>query len=641
MKSEYQGPRYLNRLITIMAVVVSIYHIYQARWMLLPLDQHKVIHVAFGLVFVFLGSLVIKKQKYSNLKKLISLILALATVVLSAYIVFNYYNIVIKMGVPARFDVIVGGLLVLLVLEGTRRAWGPIIPIIVIFGLAYGYFGAYLPGVLFHGGLKLPRLIAYSSIYFQGIYGTLTGAGAVEVFMFVLYGCALETAGGVDFFMKIARRLGGRLRSGPAQSAILGSAFMGTISGSVAANVATTGKITIPLMIKNGYSKELAGAVEAVASTGGQLTPPVMGVVAFIMASTTNNHYFQICKTALFPALIFYIYLACTIQIRAARKNFPIPKEKINENLLGDLKKDGYLLLSLFILIFCLATYMPPAVAAFNAILSLFLLYAIKTFIIKRKIKPFIIEMWHFFINALSSGAKQATKLGLILACLGIMVELFVVTGFAQKISFQMIELAGGSLILMLGLIALTCILFGMGMPTVGTYMVVSVLAAPALVRLGIPLLAAHMFVFYYGLMAMVTPPVGVGVIVATGISEGNYFKTAFIATKLALPGFILPLFFIYRPELLWMDVTVFEAFMTFVFVLTGLICLVAIFERYFFNKLNILEILILTITCYLLLSTGNWSSLAGLILFTTILVVQYLKRKRLMQDVDNKEISL
>ena len=212
------------------------------------------------------------------------------------------------------------------------------------------------------------------------------------------------------------------------------------------------------------------------------------------------------------------------------------------------------------------------------------------------------------------------------------MVELFVVTGFAQKISFQMIELAGGNLLLMLGLIAITCILFGMGMPTVGTYMVVSVLSAPALVKLGIPLLAAHMFVFYYGLMAMVTPPVGVGVIVATGITEGNYFKTAFDATKLALPGFILPLFFIFRPEILWIDVSMFEAFLTFVYLLAGLMCLASIFERYFLNKLSFYEIIFLVILCYLLLLPGSITSIAGLLLFLTFYIYQYSKRKKFQE---------
>ncbi|MDD4362851.1 MAG: TRAP transporter fused permease subunit, partial [Atribacterota bacterium] len=395
------------------------------------------------------------------------------------------------------------------------------------------------------------------------------------------------------------------------------------------ANVATTGKITIPLMIKNGYTKEMAGAVEAVASTGGQLMPPVMGVVAFIMASVTSNHYFQICKTALFPALIFYLYLAFTIQLRAIRKNLPIPDKEEQHDLWITFKKDGYLLLSLVVLVYSLAIYMPPAIAAYNAILSLVFLFTIKTMITKKRIKPALCDIGTFLVQSLSSGAKQAAKLGLILACLGIMVELFVVTGFAQKISFQMIELSRGNLLLMLLFIAITCLLFGMGMPTVGTYMVVSVLSAPALVKLGIPLLAAHMFVFYFGLMAMVTPPVGVGVIVATGISEGNYFKTAFNATKLALPGFILPLFFIFRPEILWIDTSFVGVFITFVYILIGLFCLAIVFERHFFDHLKFWEIIFFTINSILLLSPGNLTSLIGLFLFTSYLAYYHIKSKK------------
>jgi len=317
------------------------------------------------------------------------------------------------------------------------------------------------------------------------------------------------------------------------------------------------------------------------------------------------------------------------------RLYIPLPKGEENVNLLQTFKEDGYILLSIVVLIYCLAVYMPPAIAAFNATISLFLLFAIKRFLVRRKIGPFAKDMYKFFIDSLFLGAKQGTKIGLVLSSLGIMVELFVVTGFAQKISFQMIELSGGVLPIMLALIGLTCIIFGMGLPTVGTYMVVSVLAVPALVRLGIPLLAAHMFVFYYGLMAMVTPPVGVGAIVATGLAEGDYIKTALMATKLSLPGFILPFIFIYRPAILWMNATIFEVFITFVFVLVGLICLISILERYYFTRLNILEMLVMAISCYLLLSPANWYSLIGLILFAAISIFQYRKRKRLMLNVD------
>jgi len=510
-----------------------------------------------------------------------------------------------------------------------------VIPSVIILSLAYGYFGSYLPGIFFHGGLTLQRLIAYSSIYFKGIYGSLVSLSAAEVFMFVLFGCVLEAAGGIELFMNIAAKFGGRLRSGPSQAAILGSGLMGTITGSVAVNVATIGKVAIPMMIKNKYSKEEAGAIEAVAATGGQLMPPVMGITAFIIASTTNTHYFTVCKTALIPALIFYFVLVYAAQLKALKNDIPVPKEEKNVNLLQTFKEDGYILLSIIVLIYCLAIYVPPAIAAFNAIISIFFLFAIKKLMIRRKIGPLIKDMYKFFIEAFSLGAKQGTKIGLILSGLGILVELFVATGFAQKISFNMIELSGGILIIMLALIGITCILFGMGLPTVGTYMVVSVLAAPALVKLGIPLLIAHMFVFYYGLMAMVTPPVGVGAIVAAGLAESNYLKTAIMASKLALPGFILPFMFVYRPAILWMNVTIFEAFITFVFVLTGFVCLISILERYFFTKLNILEMLIMAISCYFLWSPNNWRSLIGLILFAVISVFQYRKRKRLILNVD------
>lgn len=620
-EDKFKSSFRLSIFITIIAVTASIYHMISTQWLIVSLDEHKIIHIAFGLVIVYLLSL--QDKKSSMIGKIFSILLLLIGLGASIYLIINYEEISTRMGLASTSDTILGLILVLLVLEATRRAWGIIIPAIVVLAMLYGYFGQYMPGILYHGGLSIDRLIAYASTNFQGIYGSFTGIGAREVFMFVLLGTTLQAAGATDFFMKIAHAVGGRFRSGPAQAAVVSSAFMGSVSGNISTNVATTGSITIPMMIKKGLSKEFAGAVEAVASTGGQIMPPVMGAAAFLMANNLGVSYAFIIVAAALPAIIYYLYLAVSIQIRAVKKGLPIQKKEESQAMTA-LKEDGYLMLSLIVLIIALYIKVPVSLAALYAILSLMVLVAIKKLIIhKSNYKLFFKEMGSFLVESLSSGAINGTKLGLMMASLGIMIELFVVTGFAQRISFQMIELAGGYLPLLLLLVALTCLLFGLGMPTTGAYLTVALLAAPALVEFGIPEISAHFFVFYFALMAAVTPPVGIGAIVATGISGGNYLKTALIASRLALPGFMLPVYFVYRPDLLWVDANFFGIIITFISILLGLISLSAVFERFLMQNLSIWQILILLTSATLSLFPEIWTSLIGIALFGLVIVIQ------------------
>ena len=457
----------LGFLITVIAIVASLYHMISTKWLLVSLDEHKVLHIAIGLILVYLLSIQVDNEKKSLAKKIISLILLVISIVASLFILVNYESISTNIGLPSKSDTIVGFILVVVVLEATRRAWGFIIPTIVLIAMLYGYFGQYMPGILYHSGLSFDRLIAYASTNFQGIYGSFTGIGAREVFLFVLLGTTLQAAGATNFFMKVAQGIGGRFRSGPAQAAVISSAFMGSVSGNISTNVATTGSITIPMMHKKGLSREYAGAVEAVASTGGQLMPPVMGAAAFLMATNLGVSYAEILVAALLPALIYYLYLAVSIQIRSVKVNISMGEEE-KVNTLQAFKEDGYLLLSLVILILALYLKVPVTLAALYAVLSLVILVAIKKMIVLRNIKLFAKEMGDFLGESLKSGAINGTKLGLMMASLGIMIELFVVTGFAQRLSFQMIELAGGHLPLLLLLVAITCLIFGLGMPTTG-----------------------------------------------------------------------------------------------------------------------------------------------------------------------------
>ncbi|MFA1820835.1 TRAP transporter permease [Virgibacillus oceani] len=614
-------------IITIIAVIASLYHIFSTQWLVVSLDEHKVLHITFGLVIVYLLSLQKVEGKAILFKRILRTGLLIIAIGASAFIFINYESISTNIGLPSTSDTIVGFILVVMVLEATRRAWGFIIPSIVLIAMLYGFFGQYMPGILYHSGLSFERLIAYASTNFQGIYGSFTGIGAREVFMFVLLGTTLQAAGATNFFMRIAQGVGGRFRSGPAQAAVISSAFMGSVSGNISTNVATTGSITIPMMNKKGLSREYAGAVEAVASTGGQIMPPVMGAAAFLMATNLGVSYAEILIAALLPALIYYLYLAVSIQVRAVKVNISMKSEE-KVNTLQALKEDGYLMISLIVLVLALYLRVPVTLAALYAILSLFILVCIKKIIVHNNLKVFAQDMGSFLVESLKSGAINGTKLGLMMASLGIMIELFVVTGFAQRMSFQMIDIAGGYLPLLLILVAITCLIFGLGMPTTGAYLTVALLAAPAMVNFGIPAMVAHFYVFYFALMAAVTPPVGIGAIVATGISGGNYLKTALHATKLALPGFLLPIFFVYRPELLFVDANLFEAIFAAVATLAGLIAISALIEWHFVDKIRIWQALLLLIASSLLLFPEVMTSLIGLLVFGAVIFIQYKQKQ-------------
>lgn len=609
-------------MITFIAVIASIYHMINAKWIIFPLDQHKVIHIAIGLILIFLLGMKTKKV----FPKVYLTLFMLITTLASGYLVLNYFVIQKRMGLACDLDTLVGIAMVLLVMEGARRVWGPIIPSIVIISMLYGIFGRYMPGILFHGGLSIKRLFAYAATNFQGIYGSMTGTGSMEVFLFILLGSFLEACGGTEFFMKLGKAVGSRFSSGPAQTAVVASGLMGTVQGSIAANVATTGIVTIPLMIQTGYKPEYAGAVEACASTGGQLMPPVMGVAAFLIASSTRTPYIRICLMALLPALVYYLYLAINIQIRATKMN--LQRGEKATGTLQAIKEDGYLLIFMPVLVWLLAIRTPVTLAAFYTIIVLSTLVAIKKLlVVKFNLKYFFFEMRDFLIRGLKNGAIEGTKIGIMLACMGVMIELFTVTGFAQRISLQMVTLSHGILPLLLFYVAITCIFFGMGMPTVGTYMAVSVLAAPALIRFGIPMVAAHFYVFYYGLMAAVTPPVGIGIIVATGIAKSNYLKTGLAATRLAVPGFLLPIFFIYRPEILFINTTVFRALVSFVSALLGCVSISCLFEMFFITRLKIWQIIVFILIVYLAFDPSIISTFFGLLLLAVIAIAQTRER--------------
>lgn len=585
--------RRLNFLVNVLAIGLALFHMITVVWPLASVNQYKIIHVAGALALVLLLSIRDRKteRKFKSLAKGIDVLLLLVGLSASAFFFVFYEDIVTSIGLQNTATAVAGALLLVVVLETTRRAWGWVIPIMVVLGLAYALYGPSLPGIFSHGGMSESRLLGYAVTNFQGVYGSFTALSLREVFLFVMLGATLQAAGAVDFFMDIAKTVFGRLRSGPAQAAVLASGAMGSVSGNITSNVASTGALTIPMMKRAGFSKEYAAGVEAAASTGSQIIPPVMGAAVFVMVANTGIPYSEIILVALAPSLIYYVFLSISVQITAKRLGIPRGGQPDWKSVRGAFRRDGYLLIAFPILLWYIFSGMSIARAALYTIIAVALLFVVRSCLTHRfKMRPVAHDVGRFLREALYEGSITGFKLGLVMATLGVVVEMFVVTGFAQRLSFQMVSIAGDSLLVLLGLVALTCIVFGMGMPTTGAYITVSVLAAPALIAFGIPMVVAHFYVLYFALMAAVTPPVGGAAIVATGISGGRYFTTALMATRLALPGFVLPVYFVVHPELLLVETTFLEYLLIALAALAGVVAVTALVERYLVRRLGVVE---------------------------------------------------
>lgn len=454
------------------------------------------------------------------------------------HLVMGHESLVRRTGSPTAADLIWGAATVLVVLELTRRTVGWGLVAICLAALAYAFAGPWLPGLLAHRGYGSVRLLEQLYLSTEGIWGVPLGVSADFVYLFILFGAVLDVAGGGALFIALANRVAGRSRGGPAKTAAVASGLMGSLSGSAVANTVTTGAFTIPLMKRAGFSPQWAGAVEATASTGGQLMPPVMGAGAFILATWTNIPYVQVAVAALVPALLFYTALFFAIHFRAARMGIePDPtagSEPVGPRL--------HLLIPLGVIVVFLGLGRSPMRAAFWGVVSA----AAVTFL-RASTRPSRED----FERAVLAAGKGTVQVAAACAAAGIVVGVASLTGIGLRMSELIITLAGGQLLPALVLTALGSIVLGMGLPTTAAYVVLAALGAPALVDLGVPLLAAHLFIFYFGALSNVTPPVSLAAFAAAGIAGSSPMKTAFTGMGLAAAGFLVPFAFVYGPGLL------------------------------------------------------------------------------------------
>jgi len=610
-------------LISVIAVSFSVFQFYTGGFGLLLALKQRAIHLAFtvSLIFLIYPRSKTEFDKDKNKIPLYDFILATIGAGTSLYLAVFYNEMVIRSGLPTTMDLIMGALAIILVLEGTRRVIGSALPIVVSCFLLYSYFGQIMPGFFAHRGYSIERIIEHLYSGTEGIFGIPLGVSASFVFLFILFGAVLNKTGMGKFFIDVAMALAGHTTGGPAKVAVIASGFMGSINGSSVANTVTTGSFTIPLMKSIGYRKDFAGAVEAAASTGGQILPPVMGAAAFVMAEFLGIPYIKIALAAAIPAVIYYIAVATMVHLEACKYGLKgLPREKLPK--LGVvLKARGHLIIPILGLVYLLVRGYTPLFSAFWAIVMCLAISMIKaeTRLDLKKL-----------IGAFEDGAKSALGVAAACACAGMVVGCVTLTGLGLKIANGLVMLGGGNLMLTLFFTMIASILLGMGLPTTAKYIILSIMAAPALVDLGVNPLAAHLFILYFGVIADLTPPVAVAAYAGAGISGGNSMKTGFIAVRLAVAGFMIPYLFALDPGLMFINSTVGHTLVLIITALAGVLALGAAAGGYLLDNTLIHERVLLVLSAFSLLTPGIVTDAAGIVVLALVL---FLQRKRIVAN--------
>ena len=615
MKESEGGSRGLSGkaglIVASIAIAMSLFQLYTGLAGELPGSKQLSVHLSFALVLCYLCFPRSKKSPRDRISLPDMLVVhpevAVAIVVAGVaalYLFLNYEHVVTSVGNPAIYDLIIGGVLIVLILEATRRSVSPMLPIITIIFLFYAYFGPYLPGDLAHRGFRVQRIIDHIYMSGEGLWGVPLRVSATFVFLFVLFGAFLDKIGAGEYLINLSFALMGRFRGGPAKAAVVASAAMGSISGSSIANTVTTGAMTIPLMKKVGFKPHTAAAVEVAASTNGQLMPPIMGAAAFIMAEIIGVPYFQIVKAAFIPAILSYTAIFCIVHLEAVKDDIRGLTKQETPPMVKTLLSGMHYLIPLFLLIWLLLGFMwtPTTSASWAIITATFVAFGNNLYrgnygfprmkmqnvqsedpaylaYLQKPSGYFIRRTVTEILNALETGARNMAGIAAACACCGIIIGVVTLTGLGLKMAVLITEAAGGSLLLTLIFSVFASIILGMGLPTTATYIIMAAMTAPAIMtisadlNLGLPIVAVHLFVFYYGIVADDTPPVGLCAYAAAGIAGSDPIRTGWKSFRLDLAAFTLPFMFIYNPKLLMMNTNWLELMYIIPISILGMFC--------------------------------------------------------------------
>ena len=618
------------------AIAMSIFQIYTGFFGEMAGSKQLSIHLFFAIILCFLCFPRSKKSPRDRMS-LPDVLLAVVSGLSAIYLFMNYEHVVTSQGAPEMYDLIIGGALMILILEATRRSVSPMLPIITGVFLVYAYVGPWLPGELAHRGFTIRRIIDHIYMSGEGLWGVPLRVSATFVFLFVLFGAFLDKIGAGEYLINISFATMGRFRGGPAKAAVVASCAMGSISGSSIANTVTTGAMTIPLMKKVGFKPHVAGAVEVAASTNGQLMPPIMGAAAFIMAEIIGVSYFEIVKAAFIPAVLSYTAIFSIVHLEAVKENIRgLTKEETPPALKTILSGLHYLIpLGVLIYLLLIIMWTPTTAAAWSILVGSVVAVANNWWRANRKYPRWLrdgsgtgspafmdyqVNPKNYFtrrtlfelLGSLETGARNMAGIAAACACCGIIIGVVTLTGLGLKMATLITEAAGGSLLLTLIFSVFACIILGMGLPTTATYIIMAAMTAPAIstissdMNLGLPIVAIHLFVFYYGIVSDDTPPVGLCAYAAAGIAGSDPIKTGWKSFRLDLAAFTLPFMFIYNTKLLMYNTNAMELMYIIPVCIIGMFCWSVFIQGHWVVKTFIWERVLFLGLAFLLVNPGH-----------------------------------
>jgi TRAP transporter 4TM/12TM fusion protein len=577
----------LNIAIAVTAIAMFLYHLISTQYLLLPVRLHKNAHLGFALVLVFLTAAQGSQKKWTR-----SLMVLAAVLGLMAVLYMHVFDEALEDRVwyNTFFDLVIGVILMVLTLEGTRRTFGLTITIVTILVIAYPFLGQYLPEPFLCTGLPFDKWVSTLSVgNVGGIYSFLLSISANWIFLFMVFGMLLPAVGGDKFFYEIGKLVGEKMRGGPGFMAVISNAMLGAVQGGP--TVAISGPFTIPLMKKAGYSADEAGAVATAASCGGGIMPPIMGVTAFAMAGFIGISYARICLMAIIPGLLYYLFVGAYVQLVASKRHLSIPPEEANLKVL--LSSAPLFVVPITVILVLLIMEYSVAFVSFWAITSIVLVSLL------RKKRPSLMQ----YFNGLVEGAKIGAGIGVVLAAVGMISEILVQSGMGIKLSAGIEVWSGGNLFVAILIIEAICVLMGMGGMVTPAYIMVAIFGAPALLKMGIDVAQSHFFIMYVTNFAFITPPVALGAMMACRLSGGNYIRTGIEAVKVAAAAFVLPIGFIYLPSLLLMPKQPINELLGIFSFLVGLLSFQIASVGYFINDRSIQERILFFVAAVLLVT--------------------------------------
>ena len=606
----------LKKVSLILAICFVAFHLYTAAFGTMPGIAQKSIHLGFLLVIFYINAMVDSEKRWEQIFLGIMALFALGG---CAYITILDENLQLRAGIVYASDILFAILLIIAIFEACRRKMGNPLVIITLVFVAYAFLGKYIPGFLNQPGMTLKKFTSLVYLTTDGIFGSPLYASASYVVLFVLLGAIMSVSGIGDYMTNLATSLFGHMRGGPAKVAVVASGFFGSISGSPTANVIGTGTFTIPMMKKNGFEPEFAAAVEATASTGGAIMPPIMGSTAFIMAEMLGIPYTAVAKAALIPAILYFLAVLFGVDIYAAKHGLKgIPRSQLPK--VRSMLKQIYMLAPLIFLIFCMAVFNMTIVR--SGLLTIIVTLVLVEINPKTRMTK---EQW---LQIPVQTVKSAVSVGIACAMAGIISGVIMGSGLGYRISSILTSVAGTSMLLLLVLTMVVSLIMGMGVPNTAAYLVLASLVAPTMIQLGIPPLAAHMFIFYFGCISSITPPVALAAYAGAGLAGCDPNKTGYKAFRLAFCSFLMPYLFVYNPVLL-MEGGVLDILWSLVTALIGAYLLASGFEGFFFRwSLKWFERPLMILGAVMLIVPGMVTDLVGIAIIVVEFVTEFMFKR-------------